>query len=131
MATWMELKQGILGNPDFTVKDADKNAILLEFKFRNRRTQGVLIQRNETQDGEEWVEISSPVGDISYDDLDNVLELAGRVICGGIVKSGIYYTLRHSMLIDDLSYEEFMRPLEIITKTADDIENLITGQDSY
>jgi hypothetical protein len=96
------------------------------------RSQQVTVHHVPKEDGEAWLEISSPVGRADDIDLRRLLELAGTSIVGGAaVVSGVAL-LKHTVPLADLSVrEEFERPLELVVASADAFEHELTRADQY
>ena len=129
MATWVQIKKAIRNN--YEVADELQDILKLIFTFADDRSQVVFIEKSETANGELWVRISSPIGLIDSDDIESALEIVAGKICGGLIKAnGIHY-IRHSILADDLSYDELIRPLEVICGIADLLEEQFIGGDQY
>jgi hypothetical protein len=96
------------------------------------RSQQVTVHHMPKEDGEAWLEISSPVGRADDIDLRRLLELAGTSIVGGAaVVSGVAL-LKHTVPLADLSVrEEFERPLELVVASADAFEHELTQADRF
>jgi hypothetical protein len=96
------------------------------------RSQQVTVHHVPKEDGEAWLEISSPVGRADDIDLRRLLELAGTSIVGGAaVVSGVAL-LKHTVPLADLSVrEEFERPLELVVASADAFEHELTQADRF
>ena len=102
MAKWSEIKKEIQRN--YTVADESLGLIKLIFEFSDGRSQIVLIEKANNDNGEIWVQVSSPVGMIESDDLEAALEILGEKLCGGLIKEDETYVVRNSMLMEELSY---------------------------
>lgn len=127
MATWAEVKRTIRQN--FKVADESQDVLKLIFETNDDRTQVVFIEKTQNADGELWVQISSPIGVIDTSEIDDALEIVGEKLCGGLTKENGTHYVRHSMLAGDLSYDELIRPLNIVCKTADILEEKFIGSD--
>ena len=72
---------------------------------------------------------------LGYDDLETALEILGEKLCGGLIKEDETYLVRNSMLMDELSYEELFRSLEMIGGLAYELEkkfiDKFIGDDVY
>jgi len=129
MAKWSEIKKEIQRN--YTVADESLGLIKLIFEFSDGRSQIVLIEKANNDNGEIWVQVSSPVGMIESDDLEAALEILGEKLCGGLIKEDETYVVRNSMLMEELSYEELFRSLKMISVIADELEEKFIGDDEY
>jgi len=89
----------------------------------------VIVSKQEITSGDVWVEISSPIGKLEMKDIDKALEFLDNRICGGMVKCGERYFVRHTMPIDGLSINEFEDPLKSVVLSADKIEESFIGND--
>lgn len=127
MATWAEVKRTIRQN--FKVADESQDVLKLIFETNDDRTQIVFIEKTQNADGELWVQISSPIGIIDTSEIDDALEIVGETLCGGLIKENGTHYVRHSMLADDLSYDELIWPLNIVCETADMLEEKFIGSD--
>jgi hypothetical protein len=79
----------------------------------------------------EWADITSPVGTLSAGDINVALEVLANVTCGGIVKIGDSYAVRHCIPIADLSNDEIIGPMTIVAETADLLEEKLVGADNF
>lgn len=133
MAKWSEIKKEIQNN--YTVADESPGFMMLLFEFSKRRSQPVFIEEGNNNDGEIWVQVSSPISMLGYDDLETALEILGEKLCGGLIKEDETYLVRNSMLMDELSYEELFRSLEMIGGLAYELEkkfiDKFIGDDVY
>lgn len=82
-AKWSEIKKEIQSN--YTVADELLGLIKLIFEFSDGRSQLVLIEKANNDNGEIWVQVSSPVGMIESDDLEAALEILGEKLCGDLI----------------------------------------------
>jgi hypothetical protein len=97
--------------------------------LENNRTQLVFIQKIKSQNGAIWLQISSPIGLIEDDEINDALEMLNDKICGGMVKIGERHFIRECLPIDDLSPEQFVSIMEIVFGIADEMEEHFTGTD--
>jgi hypothetical protein len=127
MATWEQLKTFVKSNYKMQKEEADYFNMV--FDLGDNRSQLVNVTKAQTKQGDVWVQIYSPVGVIRQDKLNNALEDIDSVVCGGLVKVGDKHFVRHGMLIEDMSAEEFNVPLLLITAVADSLEEKYVGGD--
>jgi hypothetical protein len=50
-------------------------------------------------------------------------------VCGGLVKFGDRYWVRHSMPIGDTSHDELIFPIDVVSAVADTLEETFVGGD--
>ena len=127
MATWKQIKDFIRSN--FKLQEDEGDFFQLTFELENNRTQLVFIQKIKSQNGEIWLQISSPIGLIEDDEINDALEMLNDKICGGMVKIGEKHFIRECLPIDDLSPEQFVAIMEIVFGIADEMEEHFTGTD--
>jgi hypothetical protein len=133
MASWEQLKQFVHSN--YVVSQDLESALKLEFRGDNGRTQLVFIGYEALMNGSEgWVTIESPIGKISEIDLKAAVVSAGEVVCGGVGAWSAdtdLLMLRHALPLENMDVNEFERPMQLVTGTADRIENSLTGEDRF
>ncbi|MCS5699337.1 hypothetical protein NZK32_09830 [Cyanobium sp. FGCU-52] len=128
MATWRDLQAFIRSNYKIS-EDTDDFFIIL-FELGNLRSQLAFIQLVKGNSGAtEWVQISSPVGDIPLENINDALERLDDKLCGGLVKIGTRHFVRHNLQLDDLSIDEFVVPLKVVVSSADELEGAFIGGD--
>jgi len=128
MASWDDVKSFVKSK--FKVDDQG-DFIKTEFDLGNSRSQVVVMNNFTTNNGDVWVQISSPVGVIPQNKMEAALTMLNDKVCGGLVKFGDKHWVRHCMPIADLSQEELLHPLGFVTATADDLEKTFIGGDTY
>src|SRR5690349_16904421 len=102
----------------------------LVFGVGNGRTQMVLVTRHMLMNGtEEWVQISSPIGEVGQINVEGVLRDVGDMVCGGVVIEGKYLVVRDALPLANLQVNEFERPFVLVTTTADRLEQKYVGSD--
>jgi len=97
------------------------------------RTQLVVVRLVTGEDGHPWAQIASPVckvGDAEAD-LDELLELAGRSVVGGVVAADEVVMFRHSIPLDDALLTGFERAFRLVVDVADRLEEQVTGTDVH
>lgn len=135
MATWRELVTYI--KQSYRVVREDPEEIRIRLRFRKdpedpERTQMVVIAREVLDKREEWVQIATPFARVDEVDLRTVLEEIGHTtVVGGAVVMGDYLVLRHSLPLVNLDINEFTDPLELVTGSAELLEEQITGRDDF
>ncbi|WP_424187354.1 hypothetical protein ACOBQX_05965 [Actinokineospora sp. G85] len=120
-----------------TVLEEHEDEIRIEFKFEqydeeDERSQVIVLLREVLDNQHEWVQIASPVGLAAQVDLAALLREIGHgsVACGAAIM-GEHVVLRHSLPLRDLDIHEFEDPLALLAGTADSIEEMFFGGDSY
>lgn len=130
MASWGALNVYIHSN--YKVADENPSLIKLIFEMPNGRSQMVLVGRSTLLDGlEEWAVIESPFGRIDDVDVKAAIREVSDNVCGGIASSGDFVTFRHSVPLANLDPNEFERPLQLVTGTADRLESQFSGGDFF
>jgi hypothetical protein len=127
MATWKEVKDFIRGK--YTLQTDDGDFFTFVYNEGNNRTQLVMITKKTSNSGEIWAEMLSPIGVIERDELNDAMEDLKVFMCGGLIKTGERHYVRHCASIDDMSASELVRPLEIISSAADELEQKYVGGD--
>jgi hypothetical protein len=131
MASWTDLKAYIHNN--YKIADEREDMIKLIFDVGGMRSQVVIVWHVQLSgNGEHWVQIESPFGELGNIDLPAALNAVGNTVCGGMaLAGGTLVTFRHSVPLDDLSINEFEAPLALVTGTADRLEQQLTGGDKF
>ncbi len=131
MATWTDLKAYIHNH--YKIADERDDMIKLIFDMGGMRSQVVIVWHVQLSgNGEHWVQIESPFGELGSVDLNAALTAVGNTVCGGMaLAGGTLVTFRHSVPLDDLSINEFEAPLALVTGTADRLEQALTGGDKF
>jgi hypothetical protein len=130
MTTWNDLVQYVRNN--YRVAEENGNMIKLVFETGSLRSQVVLIWHLTLDHGaEEWVQIESPFGEFGQVDLAAALQQIGNTVCGGMAMAGNLVTFRHSLPLENLNINEFESPLQLVTTTADNLEQAFTGGDRF
>ncbi len=127
MASWVDVKGFIRNN--YKLQDDEGDCFKIVFNLGSSRSQVVFIQKIKTRAGDIWIQISSPVGIIEQENIDDALEYLNENICGGMVKIGHRHFVRHCLPIEDLSSDEFDVPLRVVTMAADELEQKFVGGD--
>lgn len=130
MATWGDLVAYVRESYDVIRDEPDE--IRVRISFDDRRAQVVVIARELLDRKEEWVQIATPFARADEVDLHAVLtEIGDTIVVGGPVLMGEHLVLRHSLPLVNLDINEFIDPLELVTGSAELLEEQFTGRDDY
>lgn len=133
MATWGQLTSYI--HETYSATDVSPRAIVMQFETGNGRSQRVFVSSLEAPDGSQWASIDSPVGTLDSIDLPLALRSVGDLVCGGLAH--LYAAgedlavIRHSVPLKTLDTDEFVQPLVMVTTSADQMEQILTGADRH
>ena len=130
MATWNDVKNFLKSNLNNAQEVSNGNGVTVDIKFTDGRSQFVNVMRQEYK-GAEWADVFSGVGAISAANLNGALEWLLTQTCGGLIKIGDNYAVRHCIPIADLSNEEIIGPLNIVASVADSLEEKLVGADNF
>ncbi|NIJ12527.1 hypothetical protein FHU38_002871 [Saccharomonospora amisosensis] len=135
MASWEDLVAYIHHEYDVVREEPDEIRIKIgygEDEYSPRRAQTVIVAREIMDRKEEWVQIATPFARLGQVDLPAVLsEIGNTTVVGGAVLMGEYLVLRHSLPLVNLDINEFVDPLELVTGSAELLEEQFTGRDDY
>lgn len=130
MATWGDLVAYVRESYDVIRDEPDE--IRVRISFDDRRAQVVVVVRELLDRKEEWVQIATPFARADEVDLHAVLtEIGDTIVVGGAVLMGEHLVLRHSLPLVNLDINEFIDPLELVTGSAELLEEQFTGRDDY
>ncbi|EID52305.1 hypothetical protein [Saccharomonospora xinjiangensis] len=130
MATWGDLVAYVRASYD-VIRDED-DELRVRISYDDRRAQVVVIAREVLDRKEEWVQIATPFARIDQVDLQEVLaEIGNTIVVGGAALMGEHLVLRHSLPLVNLDINEFVDPLELVTGSAELLEEQFTGRDDY
>ena len=131
MASWNDLTRYI--GDRYTIANVTQyGQLILQFDLPGGRHQSVLISRSiDGTNGKEWAKIESAVGAIDEVDLLELFELIRVQVVGGLAKNDDVVTVRHSILLEDMSEEEFEEPLAAVLETADHLESRVSRVDRW
>jgi hypothetical protein len=127
MATWKQIKDFIRSN--YSLQEDEGDFFQMTFELDDDRSQVVFIQKTKSQNGSVWLQMSSPIGLIEDDEINDALEMLNDKMCGGMVKIGERHFIRECLPVDDLSPEQFVAVMEIIIGVADEMEERFIGSD--
>lgn len=130
MASWGQLVDFVRKN--YRVDEQTDRMLRFEFSIgdNGERSQVVFVWHTPT-DGEEWIQIESPIGELGKINLRELLELVEKKVVGGIAALDGHAVLRDAVPLADMSVEEFESPFRLVTVTADHLERQLTGVDQY
>jgi hypothetical protein len=105
----------------------------LLFGLPGGRDQIVLVQRTGNDKAGDWIEIASPVGDLSAlsASLPALLRECDEKLCGSLVATGEVVFLRHTLPAVSFQPATFDWALQAITATADTFEERYAGGNKY
>lgn len=127
--TWEDLVRYV--NSKYKVAKQAESFLALVFETGNGRSQVVFLTRHLLMGGtEEWLQISSPIGDASKINLRAVLLDVGNMVCGGLAIYEDMLVIRDALPLAELDENEFERPLVLITTSADRLEKKYFGTDT-
>jgi len=140
MATWEQLKAYIYEQWPGAEDTGDRLKLVLGMADRQPRTQIVFISHHQAPDSGEWAMIESPIGLLERSpsgslegiDLVRAAKEVGSMLCGGLGTLNHeprIVGLRHAVPLTNLDLNEFEHPLTILTGSADELEEMLTGRD--
>ena len=95
------------------------------------RYQMVHVHHQGVVDGQDWIQIESPIAPMADIDLAALLRKVEATVVGGASASGDLAVLRHAAPLEDLSFAEFEGPFRLVTRIADELEQSLTGTDRF
>lgn len=134
VATWDDLVRFI--RHEYEVVRDRPDEIRVRFSYGEdldevERTQVAVVAREVTDDGE-WVQIATPFAQYREVDLRAVLtEIGNTTVVGGAAIMGDYLVFRHALPLVNLDLNEFVDPLELVTGSAELLEERFIGRDDY
>lgn len=136
MATWDNLVDYIKGEYEIIRQEPDEIRLKIEFEDEDdaveARSQMVVLAREFLDGDDEWVQIATPFAHVSEVDLKDVLDEIGKsVFVGGAAIMGEYLVLRHTLPLVNLDINEFLDPLELVTASAELLEQRFVGRDEF
>lgn len=131
MADWLTVKQFLYSNYKVHSEVGDGSGLRLMFNTEDLRSQAVYVWHSPLGNGEQWIQISSPIGDLGAIDLPGCLKEASDYVCGGIALVGDLVVFRDAVPMANLDADELIRPLELIVHTADRLERQFANADRY
>lgn len=130
MATWDEVARYV--NANYKITGQEDGSIHLVFNTANLRSQVVFLFRGALMDGQEqWLQIESPIGKLANVNTVMALREMEDRLCGGLAVNGEFLVVRHAVPLENLDANEVDRPLVLVTATADSLEQMLTGGDTF
>ena len=127
MATWNQVRELI--QTTFPTNRDFGDCLKINFKLDEERSQLLFIERRVSQGAGDWIQVSSPIGIIPPEKMDELLEEVYNVVFGGVVKIEGKHYLRESMPLEDISSERLMSVMASVNIFADDLEKKYVGGD--
>lgn len=135
MAAWRDLVTFIRREYEVVRDQPDEIRVWLRFgrdADEDERTQMAVVAREVLDNDDEWVQIASPFARVTEVDVRAVLEEIGNTtVVGSAAIMGEYLVLRHAMPLENLDLNEFVDPLELVTGSAELLEERFIGRDDY
>jgi hypothetical protein len=129
MASWDGLRNYIKAH--YTVATDELDAMALDFRLDDGRTQRVIVRRLRLGN-DEWAEILTPV--CREDDIAprDALRRNSSMVVGGLAlgEDGTI-VFRHSLPLKDLDPDEFEVPFHLAVRFGDSLERELAGVDRY
>ena len=133
MATWDDLVRWV--RVRYEVMATDAAGLTFRLPTTAGRDQLVHVSHHVPATGEaagrEWVRIESPIAPLDAVDLRALLRLVDEAPVGGAAAVGDLAVLRHTAPLDDLTHAGFEAPFRLVTATADELEQKLTGADRH
>lgn len=132
MAKWKEVTTCL--EKEFSAKKMEKDIWGAVFPIENDRHQSVVLRKkiDDDDDTEIWLDMLSPIGDLkTIEEIIKAMQFLAKLKCGGIIKIDNIYYVRHSVPIEDLSFDELKSPMFMICAAADTLERELIKKDKY
>lgn len=127
---WNDVRSFLLREFSDGIQEDNEESVHIVLLWQDGRSQFVIVSLVRSNTGVEWISITSPVGVLPAEILPRVCETVCDKVCGGIVKNGDRYWVRHSMPIGNSSSDEISSPLWVVGGVADDLEETFVGGDA-
>jgi hypothetical protein len=129
MATWADLSAFI--HSQYKVSSEKPGILGLAFETGGR-SQMVIITHHALMGGtEEWAQVESAFAQVGEVDLLRVIQEVGTKVVGALGMVDDLLTVRHALPLANLDINEIVRPLELVTSTADRLEAMFVGGDRF
>ena len=128
--SWDDVRDFLLSNHSDNIQDDNGDSISLVKFWTDGRSQFVRVESIESQAGTPWIRIQSPVGILPEQILPRVCETLSDKVCGGLIKWGDRYWVRHAMPVGDTSHDELIFPIDVVAGVADTLEDTFVGGDA-
>lgn len=130
MATWKQVRDYIQSNYNSAEYSEKGDFLSLVFEIDEERSQMVFVDRSKSEGGSNWIDISSAVGEVSKNDIFDLLEDLDDYVCGGAVKIDNEIWIRNRILLESIDCPTIDNVMGIIAGIADDLEDKYVGGDS-
>lgn len=130
MATWKQVRDYIQSNYNSAEYSEEGDFLGLVFEIDEERSQMVFVGRSKSKGGSNWIDISSAVGEVSKNDIFDLLEDLDDYVCGGAVKIDNEIWIRNRILLESIDCPTIDNVMGIIADIADDLEDKYVGGDS-
>jgi hypothetical protein len=124
MADWNALHRYI--KSEYKIAKDDLNSVKLIFNLDNDRTQMVVVEKGGEVGDSEWAIISTAVCDENQINPKDALIKSSQMVVGGLA-----LIFRHSIRLAELDPGEFEEPLRVAAVFGDELEQELSGADSY
>jgi hypothetical protein len=131
MADWATVKSFLYSNYKVHEEIAGGDGLRLMFNTDDLRSQAVYIFHSPLGNGDQWLQVSSPIGNYDSIDLRACLEEASEYVCGGIALVGDLVVFRDAVPMSSLDINELVQPIELIVNTADRLERQFANVDRF
>ncbi|HEY2222757.1 hypothetical protein [Actinomycetospora sp.] len=129
MASWDDLVLWVRVRYEVMAQDAD--GLTFRLPTTDGRDQLVYVRHRGEFEGQDWMQIESPIARLDDIDARRLLELTESTVVGGAAAVAGTAIFRHAAPLSDMTFAEFEAPFRLVTATADDLERKLTGADSY
>lgn len=129
MASWDDLVRWVRVRYEVMAQDVD--SLTFRLPTHGERTQLVYVHHKGMVDGQDWLQIESPIARLDDIDPRALLVAAERAVVGGAVAVDGVAVFRHAAPLEDLSFAEFDGPFRLVTGIADELEHELTGTDRF
>ena len=129
MATWDDLVLWV--RVRYEVMGQDGASLTFRLPTGEGRFQRVHVRHKGEVEGQDWIQIESPIAPLDAVDLRELLRLVDGAVVGGVAAVGDVAVLRHAAPLGDLTHAEFEVPFRLVTRTADELEHTLTGADRF
>ena len=127
-AGWLELIAHLRSK--YQIVNESPLLVQVNVEFGDGRNHNAVVQRCGGRNGEEWAQISAPIGRIeNVVDVVQLMTDVERLVCGGVVAKGPFVSLRHSIPLATFDPYEVEAPLDVLVDMADHFEQRLTGRD--
>ena len=129
MASWDDLVLWV--RVRYEVMASDGASLTFRLPTAEGRDQLVYVHHRGTVEGQDWIQIESPIAPLDAVDLRRLLLRVESHVVGGVAAVGDTAVLRHAAPLEDLSFAEFEGPFRMVTRIADELEHELTGTDRF